>query len=429
ALLRYFVMEYVPGMDLDEYVQTQGPLSLRQACDIIYQVAGALGEAHKHNLVHRDIKPSNIRLTPRGQAKLLDFGLARHLPSRMTDPGTLLGSLDYISPEQASDAGTVDIRTDIYGLGGTMFWCLTGRPPFVCQEGILQQVACRLTQQPPSVRSLRPDLPTRVEDILIRMLATKPEDRYPTPHAVMEALEPYLELAQPNQGRPAFAGRSPVKTPESVDLATARIAMVQGLAKLVQFREGESEAHLVRLERYCRRLAEEAGTGPDFAGKIHSEFIDQLVCCASLHDIGKVGLPDHLLMKPGKLDANERILMQTHTIIGADLLKAMARQYGSPLALLQMAPEIARHHHERFDGKGYPDQLAGSDIPLAARMVTICDVYDALRSRRSYKPALFHNAALQVMTETCQGQFDPDLLKAFHKCAHQFEKIFKDFPD
>jgi serine/threonine protein kinase len=130
SILHYFVMEYVPGQDLEAAVQDSGPLAPAKACDLIHQVASALAEANKHHLVHRDIKPSNIRVTPEGQAKLLDFGLARHMRTRMTEPGTILGTLDFMAPEQAKDAGSVDIRADIYGLGGTLFWCLTGQLPF-----------------------------------------------------------------------------------------------------------------------------------------------------------------------------------------------------------------------------------------------------------------------------------------------------------
>src|SRR5207247_5024048 len=99
--------------------------------------------------------------------------------------------------------------------------------------------------------------------------------------------------------------------------------------------------------------------------------------CAPLHDIGKVGLPDHILLKPGKLDPDERILMQAHTIIGSDTLQAIAREHGSAMVFLHTAIDITRHHHERYDGNGYPDRLAGTDIPLAARLVSIGDVYDA----------------------------------------------------
>lgn len=148
-----------------------------------------------------------------------------------------------------------------------------------------------------------------------------------------------------------------------------------------------------------------------------------------LHDIGKVALPDHILMKPGKLTTDERILMQTHTIVGAETLQEVARQHGSALAFLQMGIDISRHHHERFDGSGYPDRLAGNDIPLAARLVALADVYDGVRSRRVYKPALSHTAALQIILEGSPGQFDPLLLPIFQRCSHQFGAVYNELAD
>jgi HD-GYP domain-containing protein (c-di-GMP phosphodiesterase class II) len=185
----------------------------------------------------------------------------------------------------------------------------------------------------------------------------------------------------------------------------------------------------VRLQCYSRCLAEAAPKSATFAGQIDRHFVEMLECCAPLHDIGKGGLPDHILLKPGKLTPEERVLMQAHTIIGADTLKEVAAQYNFALVFLQTAIDITRHNHERCDGRGYPDQLAGSDIPLAARIVAIGDVYDALRSRRVYKPALSHAAAVQVMTESSPGQFDPAQLQVFHRCAGQFEKIFREQAD
>ncbi len=213
------------------------------------------------------------------------------------------------------------------------------------------------------------------------------------------------------------------------DLVEARNALVLALAKLVECRDNETGAHLQRLQKFCRRLAEEAQNLPAFAPQIDGNFIDMLACCAPLHDIGKVGLPDHILLKPSKLDADERIIMQAHTTIGADTLQEIARQHGFALAFLHMSIDIARHHHERFDGHGYPDRLAGAAIPLAARLVSLCDVYDALRSRRVYKPALTHATALQLIVESPAGQFDPALVAAFHNCATDFEKIYEKIRD
>ncbi len=147
-----------------------------------------------------------------------------------------------------------------------------------------------------------------------------------------------------------------------------------------------------------------------------------------MHDIGKAGLPDHILTKAGNLDAEERLAMQNHTVIGAETLQKVAERHGEAVAFLQMAINIARSHHERHDGKGYPDRLTGADIPLAARILTVGDVYDGLRSRRVYKPALTHAAAVEVLTEGSDGQFDPALLQAFRRCAGEFERVFREVP-
>jgi HD-GYP domain-containing protein (c-di-GMP phosphodiesterase class II) len=122
-------------------------------------------------------------------------------------------------------------------------------------------------------------------------------------------------------------------------------------------------------------------------------------------------------------------LMQAHTTIGSETLREVAKVHGTAMAFLHMAIDITRHHHERFAGTGYPDRLAGSAIPVAARIVAICDVYDALRSRRVYKPALSHAASVQLMTEASPGHFDPALLQAFVSCGSEFDRIFTDLPD
>ncbi len=147
-----------------------------------------------------------------------------------------------------------------------------------------------------------------------------------------------------------------------------------------------------------------------------------------MHDIGKVALPDHILLKPGKLTPDERVLMQAHTVVGADILKRVAEQHGFAAAFLQTAIDITRHHHERFDGTGYPDRLAGTAIPLSARIVSLGDVYDALRSRRVYKPALSHAASMQLMVDA-NGQFDPGLVEVFQRCSQKFEKIYREMAD
>ncbi len=194
GILHYFVMEYVPGQDMEGLVDSSGPMAPPHACDLIHQVASALSEANKHNLVHRDLKPSNVQVTPDGQAKLLDFGLARNFSTGVTEQGAVLGTIDFMAPEQAQDAHQVDIRADIYGLGGVLYWCLTGTLPFPKKEGFVKDLSNRLFQQPPALRAVRPELPAELEQVIQKMMALHPDDRYSTPEDVMKALLPFLKM-------------------------------------------------------------------------------------------------------------------------------------------------------------------------------------------------------------------------------------------
>jgi putative two-component system response regulator len=213
------------------------------------------------------------------------------------------------------------------------------------------------------------------------------------------------------------------------DLVQARNALVLSLAELVGHRDAETGAHMMRVQQYCRLLAEEAAKSPTGASQIDGHYVQMLECCAPLHDIGKVGTPDHILQKRGKLTDDERQIMQRHTIMAAVSLQKVAKAHGFAIAFFQMAVEIARHHHERFDGNGYPDRLAGDNIPLSARIVAIADVYDALRSKRIYKPAMSHADAVRTMVKEDGGHFDPFLLAAFQRCSASFDRILEQLTD
>jgi response regulator RpfG family c-di-GMP phosphodiesterase len=486
-----------------------------------------------------------------------------------------------MAPEQVQDAGSVDIRADIYALGGTFYWCLTGRLPFRASGTLLETVAQRITQTVPSARIIRADLPVELDQLIARMTALKPSQRFQTPHAVMRALLPFVRsdlsnmpastlvdaspghLADANRPfdvlivddqRPIrdfckltlgsdefrcdeagsgveclaafqskkydlvlldidmpdmtgletlkhlranppvpnlkvimFSGRASsdemaqamldgaddyltkpfsctqlqARTRAALrlkisieradllnrylreanrdlerglaernhDLATARGAITAALSGVLLLRSTEPAAHLRRMRGYCKRLAEEASRAAPFVGQIDASFIENLDCCVAFHDIGMIGLPDHLVMKPGKFTLEERLLMQTHAAVGADMLQRISDEQGFAPDFFKMATSVARHHHERFDGSGYPSGLTGAAIPLAARIATIADVYDALRSRRHYKPPLSHQIATQVVTEGCPGHFDPDLIETLKTCAADFDQVFKESPD
>lgn len=583
-VLHYLVMEYVQGRDLEDIVSRDGPMDPTLACDLIHQVASALAEAHHRNLVHRDIKPSNILVNEFRQAKLLDFGLAREFGHQITEPGCLLGTIDYMSPEQAQDPSAVDIRADIYGLGATLYWCLTGKVPFPSQSTFSQQIARRLRDEPPSVQARRPEVPTELDMVIRRMMAIRPEDRYQTPQEVMRALVPFLRKNQPdtNQAssmaeaiwalaesetkvpqrkrvlivdddanivdycravlssemecrsassaaealetatresfdvvlldlilpdrkgtdlltemRPLVATNSPrfilmsgFSGPDDVNLMLAagaddfiakpfgptllrarirlalmhremaqrteslslhvrtlshdlertlesrltesrqaRAAFCHGLVTILAARTDTSPGEISRRRQFARILAEEASTIADFAGQIHPAFVADFEHFIPLADIGLAILPDHIIHKVGVLEPEERLILQSHTVVGAELLQQMAESMGAFGEFLQPAIRLARSHHEQFNGKGYPDQLEGDAIPLEARLFSIIDAYESLRTRRHHQPALPHTTACQVILEASEGKYDPRLLQAFRKVAPRFGEIYQKVQD
>jgi hypothetical protein len=191
----YLVMEYVPGMDLHEHVRRHGPLPWEQACALVRQIAVGLEYVHGHHIVHRDLKPSNLLLTPAGTVKILDLGLARHRPAEvlradgsLTPDGAVLGTLDYMAPEQAQSAAQADARSDLYSLGCTFYYLLTGKAPFADRIG-LDKLMAHARDAAPLLREQRPDVPAAMAEIVHRLLAKKPEDRYGSAQVLIEALD------------------------------------------------------------------------------------------------------------------------------------------------------------------------------------------------------------------------------------------------
>ncbi len=206
------------------------------------------------------------------------------------------------------------------------------------------------------------------------------------------------------------------------DLLRTRDAMIFGLAKLTESRDPETGNHLERIARYSTRLAAALRRRPGFAERITPSFVRLIGISSALHDIGKVGISDSILLKPGKLDPEERSVMQRHAVIGGQCIRKIEMRLGSS-NFLEMAREIAFHHHERWDGQGYPEGLQGEQIPLAARIVAVADVYDALSTKRVYKEAFPHERCVQTIREEAGRQFDPALVEVFLAIHEDFRDI------
>ena len=204
------------------------------------------------------------------------------------------------------------------------------------------------------------------------------------------------------------------------ELVKTQNAVIFGLARLAESRDNDTGQHLDRIRLYVTILAEDiASDHPDF---MDSDFIHNLGLASSLHDIGKVGIPDSVLLKPGKLTPEERSIMELHTLIGGECLDAIQARLGDN-EFMETARQVAYHHHERWDGTGYPHSLRGEEIPLVARIVAVADVYDALTSKRPYKKAMSHIESREIIVSGKGRHFDPQLVDCFLRHEEEFSAI------
>jgi putative two-component system response regulator len=219
----------------------------------------------------------------------------------------------------------------------------------------------------------------------------------------------------------------------TAQLALMQEAIIMAMGTLAERRDNaavtKGDHHIRRTQHYVRALARHLQHHPRFAADLTDENIDLLYRSVPLHDIGKVGIPDRILLKPGVLDREEFEVMKLHAVYGRDTIMLVEKHIGGTNGFLMFAREIAHSHQEKWDGSGYPDRLAGEQIPLSARLMVVADVYDALISRRVYKPAFTHRQALDVMRKGRGTHFDPDVLDAFFEIEDRFAAIAAEFRD
>ncbi|MGE0502502.1 MAG: HD-GYP domain-containing protein [Rhizobiaceae bacterium] len=209
----------------------------------------------------------------------------------------------------------------------------------------------------------------------------------------------------------------------------AKEAIILAMASLAETRDNDTGNHLRRTQHYVKVLAEAARDRGVHADRLTAGMIDLLYKSAPLHDIGKVGIPDRILLKPGKLDADEYEVMKTHAEMGRAAIANAERHLGTCTPFFEVAQELAHTHHERWDGAGYPRGLAGPDIPISGRLMAIADTYDALVSQRVYKEALPHAEAVTIIIGEMGRAFDPALVTVFAEIADEFENIHRFFAD
>jgi putative two-component system response regulator len=516
--ISYLVLEMVEGGTLAERLGR--PMDLEDVVRILRPIASAIDHAHAQGILHRDIKPSNILIHRDGTPVLADFGLAKMADSvrRLTATGMVLGTPEYMSPEQSSGEA-IGPASDRYSLAVVAYEMLTGRVPFQADTPAAVLLS-HINKAVPPTRELAGELSGHVEDALRKALAKAPLERFDSATQFVAALTPaawvHLErpdsivLARPqhkatsgmrripsvlvvddsaanrelieacladvvcrvrlaNDGPSALAAiegaapdlvlldvqmpgmdgytvckrlkanpalrlvpvvmitaldrsedrvmaleagaddfmskpverlelvarvRSALKLKSVYDRLDSAEQVIFSLAAAVEAKDTYTERHTNRVAESARHLGLRLG--------LPEEDLDALYRGGIIHDIGKIGVPDAVLLKPGPLDANEIVLMRAHPEIGENIVRPL--HTGSDLL------PIIRHHHEAYDGRGYPDGLAGTAIPLLARIVSVCDAYDALTNDRPYRKRLSEREAIAILTGGAGRQWDPQLV-------------------
>ena len=211
-----------------------------------------------------------------------------------------------------------------------------------------------------------------------------------------------------------------------------QLVSIRALAHLAETRDQETGNHILRTQAYVNTLARALSTHPDYADMLDDHSIEIITRSAPLHDIGKVGIPDNILLKPGPLTDTEWQIMQTHAELGAKAIELAELDIDQSVEFLTVAKEITRWHHERWDGSGYPDGLAGNEIPISARLMAIADVFDALITERVYKPAMSPENARTIIIKSRGSHFDPVLVDTFDNIFEDFKHIalrYRDPPE
>jgi len=213
------------------------------------------------------------------------------------------------------------------------------------------------------------------------------------------------------------------ETPADIDGPEAVLSTLVSISRLAARRDGYTGKHIKRTQLYCRLLAQELQGEGNYNRLISDAYIDHIYYAAALHDVGKIGIPESILLKKGQLDPDECEIMKSHVEIGKHALCRVLAKYPQD-QFLKLSIALTASHHEKWDGSGYPEGLYGQDIPLSARIMALADVYDALRSKRPYKEPLSHGQSAHIIKEGGGVRFDPSVVKAFSRLESLFEDIF-----
>jgi len=424
----YLVMELLDGGDLENHVYEHGTPDLGTACEWIRQAAMGLRAAHAEGFIHRDVKPSNLLLSAQRTIKVIDFGLARDFAGTRTNPKSLLGSLEFLAPEQLADAPLAIEPADVYGLGATLFWLLSGQLPYPQQTLTSAAIAAIRTGTPSRLRDVKPEMPVELDALLARMLSRSPSDR-PSMARVAVELGAFASAVhtdevlntEPERLRQSLRHVEGLVRTTAMQADLARSAVLAALTAAAARRPGESAAHQNRVAAYTHLLACGLSVDPDWILYSDSRSVTELCRAAALHDLGLIAVPDDLLEPGVELSASEQFAYERHTQAADEILDELGRDYGDALPFLRAVRAVARSHHERWDGGGFPDRLKEDCIPPAARIVALAVAYDDQRC-----DGIVHADAVAQIRSESGTAYDPAVVECFRSSADEFDRIHAD---
>ena len=410
--MHYVAMEYLPGGDVENHVYEHGIQSVSQVCEWGRQVVSALRTAHSVGLVHRDVKPSNLLLDGLNRVRLIDFGLAREFDSVLTEPKVLVGSLEFLAPEQVIDAATAGPASDVYSLGMTLFWLFTGELPYEERSNKVSETVERILKgQLRKLSTVRDDLPDDLCRLIDAMLSRSADAR-----PGCAEVEAVLDRHTSPLGDDLEQHRRSVRRLKGIIAAwekaddQSRWAMLSALSAIVQATGHASAKQQARIAAYIECLSTELVRHADWPMLANRNFVRDLIHAAQARDIGLVGL---------KVES-----VQEHPKIGGIMLDCIAREHGPALSALRVARAVIEAHHERWDGTGYPKQLVGDCIPPAARITALLDRYDQLRVEN-----VSHTHAVEAIMAEREKGFDPVIADAFEHVNRSIELIWRANPE
>ncbi len=435
----YLVLDLASQGDVEQFVYARGEaLPQALACEWVREAAEGLRAAHEAGLVHRDIKPSNLLLGDNHRIKLTDFGLARHMRSTRTPIRCEVGTLGFAAPEQITDPTTVSPATDIYALGVTLFWLLSGRLPYPEDCPARELLKIIQTGTPKRLRSEWKLAPAQLDAFMARMLARNPADR-PNAEAVAKAMETFAEASpHPDVSGKIHADESGPseevlrRTIDTLELSNTtfknaaaqnQAALLLGLGTALAARTPITLGKQKRLAAYTQSLARHLSQQPAwnmFAGKVAIEELGQVCAIA---DLGLLKVSDAVPFDATYRKAYEEEEYRKHPQYGVEMLHTISEAHGEYLSCLRLTRAAVGSHHERWDGTGYPHGLKGESIPRAARLVSLAQAYDTLRDSAD------HELVVPSLCKQSRSAFDPDVIAVFQNWAWEWDAIYSTIPD